>query len=274
MDEHWIGFDAERDGAHAVITVDLAYTEVAPDDRRPHLVRVTVGFNAVQDDGLPDPADLAPVNALEDPLLAQLEASGAALVGRVATQGVRHFFFYTPDPDASEAAAASALRAAKDRQVEIEASHDPEWAAYTDYLLPTAPEFRRSQDAEVVRALEEAGDPLEVPRPVDHFIYFAEQAPRDEFAEEAREAGFEVELLDAEDAEGDDEPHGLRLRRDDPVDLDSISAVTIELDEAAEEAGGRYDGWEAFVINPDGTMAMDDLEDDDEDEDESNARDI
>lgn len=267
MDEHWIGFDAERDDALALITVDLAFTEVAPDDRRPHLVRVTIGFNAVLESGLPDASDLDAVNALEDPLLARMEATGAAMVGRVITDGRRHFFFYTPDPAASEAAAASALRGVKDREVAVEASHDPEWALYSEYLLPTGPEYRRSQDAQVVHALEEAGDPLEVPRPVDHFIFFTEQAPRDEFAQQARDAGFEVELLEAEAGLDDEEPYGVRLRRDDPVDLDSISAVTIELDEAADNAGGRYDGWEAVVVNPDGTMAMDPDEDEDEDED-------
>lgn len=259
MDEHWIGFDAERDDALALITVDLAFTEVAPDDRRPHLVRVTIGFNAVLESGLPDASDLDAVNALEDPLLARMEATGAAMVGRVITDGRRYFFFYTPDPAASEAAATSVLRAVKDRETEVEVAHDPEWEVYSEYLLPSGPEFRRSQDAQVVRALEHAGDALEVPRPVDHFIYFAEQPPRDAFARQAREAGFEVEMLEADNVADDDEPYGLRLRRTDPVDLDSISAITIELDEAADHAGGRYDGWETIVVNSDGTpMEVDD----------------
>jgi uncharacterized protein (TIGR01619 family) len=250
MEENWIAYFRMIDNSPAVIGVDLAYAENGPDEERPTAVQVTLGFLETQENGLPQGDEFEKLERVEDELLAAMATTGAVFIGRRSHGGQREFFFYGPRGDAARAAAAGVVDGYADREPSVDIADDAEWEFYFEELLPDVVEMRRVLDEMVIEQLVEAGDPLNVPRPVSHFIYFPDAASRDAFASSAADAGFTTEAFDDDEPEPEDEDerYGVKLDREDAVDLDSINEVTTDLTLAAEEAGGRYDGWEAMVV--------------------------
>lgn len=250
MTENWIAFARLMDdNAPAVIGVDLQFAESAPDEERPRALRVALGFLSTNDNGLPrGEEEYEALERIEDRVLEEAGRSGAVFVGRRSYQGSRDLYFYTPQGDAAAAAVAGVLRDITDRPTEADTVDDPQWEFYLEQLLPDEAELRRVMDEAVVEQLEEAGDPLSVPRPVTHFVYFADAAARDAFAARAAEQGFRPEAFEDEDPDDEDERFGLSLEREDAVELEAINEVTTDLALAAEEAGGRYDGWETEIV--------------------------
>jgi len=251
MIENWVVYGREIDEAPSITGVDLQFADSAPDEERPTALRVAVSFLEMDESGLPRGDEFEAMEGVEEMLVEALEPTGAVLVARRSHEGERAFYFYGPRGDAARAAAEGALAGLAGRESSVQAATDPDWSVYFDDLLPDAMELRHFFDEMVVAQFEQAGDPLVVPRPVTHFIYFTDAADRDRFAAAAEANGFKTEAF--EDEEGEDgETVGLRLERDDAINLEHITEVTGGLMMVAEEAGGRYDGWEAMVIQPGG----------------------
>ena len=101
-------------------------------------------------------------------------------------------------------------------------------------------------------ALEAEGDTGEVPRPVDHWCWFAAPEDRATVAEAMAAQGFAV--VAAPDDENPVAPlrYGLHLRRTDPVWWQAIDEITDAFVDALEGMDAQYDGWESPVVRPDG----------------------
>ena len=122
---------------------------------------------------------------------------------------------------------------------------DPEWKYYREFLFPTPTQWLWINNRDLVRTFEQKGDPLSVPRPVEHLAYFSDQVARDRFAREATEQGFMIRLLEPETEAA---PLGAQATRDDAIDLNSIHLVSRSVQSLAERLGGEYDGWGAPLI--------------------------
>jgi len=102
------------------------------------------------------------------------------------------------------------------------------------------------KNIKVITKLSEAGDKLDKPRQLDHWIYFESEANRVRFIQYARKEKFKVERTDK--LKDRERPYLLQISRIDRVDMPSISQITAELRKQAELYKGKYDGWETFVI--------------------------
>lgn len=99
----------------------------------------------------------------------------------------------------------------------------------------------------VIESLEESGDKLEVPRKVEHWLYFENTKMLKRFVKAIKKEGFSVEEESTEmDEDGKYMPSIYRI---DTVDFESINEVTDLLVEVSEKYEGQYDGWETIVIN-------------------------
>jgi len=123
---------------------------------------------------------------------------------------------------------------------------DRAWKYYIDFLFPNNAVQEYMRNIKVVVKLSEAGDKLDKPRQVDHWIYFESEANRERFIQYAIKEKFKVEKRDK--LKDRDLPYLLQISRVDRVDMPSISLVTVELRKQAELYKGKYDGWETVVI--------------------------
>ncbi|MHC4832154.1 MAG: DUF695 domain-containing protein [Planctomycetota bacterium] len=236
------------DDGLASIVLNLQFGPVAPVETLPVLLHVRVGFHG-ETTPLPTPPvpEQEALMHLEGALRNALaEQAGAIYVGRVTLCEHRNFAFYAPaDSELAEVVAGVQRELGPEHMLEAYQEDDPEWKYYKEFLSPTPSQWLWINNRDLVRTFEQKGDALSVPRPVEHFAYFPGQAARDQFAQEATERGFVINLLEPE-READ--PLGAKATRDDPIDLNSIQLVSRSLQTLVEEVGGEYDGWGAPLI--------------------------
>lgn len=106
-------------------------------------------------------------------------------------------------------------------------------------------------DRGVCAALTSHGDSLTLAREIDHWAHFPDEASRARFVERVRELGYAIRSL-SEDPRWKP-PFIAQVWRVDRPAAESIDEITLSLHRAAEEAGGKYDGWESPVIRDSGS---------------------
>lgn len=257
MAENWKIYTLDLDGAPATCLIDIEQIESAPDESRPvcHLLRVP--FKDGGEAGYGDQGERDALAEREEQVFADVNRkTGAVLVASVRGGGQIDHWLYSSKKQ-SELVGKLLGEAFPGYEVEVAANEDPEWEHYLDQLLPDEEGWQEIGNGDVVAAMAESGDPLVVPRPVEHLAYFKEEADARVFASAMETEGFEVtgiELGDEgmEENEGDGAPWLVDFKRVEPVTLEEINAVTGWLVGKAREHGGGYDGWQAEVRDSEG----------------------
>jgi hypothetical protein len=129
---------------------------------------------------------------------------------------------------------------------ETGSTFQPEWEQYL-MLYPSETNLERMQNRRVLEALAEEGDAHEVPRKVDHWLYFGDEASRAACRETLVAIDFAVEDEGMVEENAGDLPYVLVVSRVDSVDTHTINGITLELQRLAGEYCARYDGWECEV---------------------------
>lgn len=241
-DDEWDFYPCRVDDAPASVFLNLAYRDEKPEGAD------TLYYAGLQilepgDHGLGIEPDAEELRDLEDAITERAGVHGFRFVGRLRNHGDWQLTFYGPDgrePKLEELVVA-ALEGS-DRGYRVGSKSDPGWSYYDEFLLPDAERWQWIMDRRVVQQLAEHGDHLQTARPVDHFVQFSSAKQRGEFVTAARERGFVAEEVESEDG-----VYSVELVRMDPVTLDHIHGVVMELIELAEVHGGDYDGWGAPI---------------------------
>ncbi len=199
------------------------------------------------DHGMGGPEDAEALWALEDTITAQAKEAGLTYVGRLRNHGDWQLTFYGPSgkEERLEEIIVEAL-ASGERGYRVGSKEDADWNYYEDFMLPDAERWQWIMDRRVVQQLESRGDPLDVPREVDHFIAFPDADKRDVYARAAEALGFRPSPANPDQAA--ELPFGISLHRDDAVNLNHIHEVVMTLSDLADEHGGDYDGWGCVLV--------------------------
>ena len=96
--------------------------------------------------------------------------------------------------------------------------------------------------------LQEAGDPLSQPRPIEHWAYFKSTKARSVFQDSLKRYSFEPIGYDT--LAQSPMPYGIHFVRQDSIHTPYIHDLTWGLTQLAEGLGGAYDGWETIVVKP------------------------
>lgn len=251
MDGDWDFYLGQVNNSLASIFVDLEARSSAPDARRPWLLWVFVQMRAPREDGLSSSEEAPTLNEIEDRVTAALSAScNACNVGRITSAGRRELYYYAPSSEEIEATVTRAMSTYPGYGCEVGSQRDEEWSQYLELLYPSPAEYQVIQNRRVVESLVQHGDPLTVPRPVRHWVYFSTMEQRTAFVDRVRQEGFTVPAERMSEDPAGDGPFGASLERVDNVDQHSIDQVVLALHALAAECGGEYDGWETQVIEP------------------------
>lgn len=246
--EDWDYYICDLDGETAGVFLNLALAGQAPDVERRVSLRIATPLIDPDENGLTDGQsdDAARLeDDLEETLRARLDA---VYIGRITHSGLREFYFYASGSQGVLEAAREVQQRHPQYKLEAGSAADPKWEQYLQVMYPTPEVLRSMRNQKVLAALMDHGDDLTKPRPVDHVVYFGSTEARHEFRRKAAELGFAVRReLNAEDEEDREQPFGLILWRQQPVDPASIDAATSQLERLAAEVHGTYDGWECPV---------------------------
>ncbi len=255
MSENWMPILRHDESGPRSLMTNVRFRDEgsSPDPTRPLAVCVNLPFQNPDDHGMGETSEMELIDREIDRLALRIlsEASGV-YVGRVRGQGRVRLWFYAPE--SSQHAIETLARAAfKSRVIGFEIHRDPQWSNY-QAMLPSDDEHQRVMDQMVINQLAQHGDPLSVPRDVQHFAYFGDDASARQFADKLKMEGFRITIEEAaEPAPGAE--ICVIANRDDPATPEAIMPITSRLLALAKEHGGVYDGWEAQLIRKRGGLA-------------------
>jgi hypothetical protein len=243
MSDNWDTYFTYIDNKPASFLLDLEPWKNGANEMFVHLYQLSINLNEPNENGLTCNKEAAVLYAIEDSINDSLDDSNYMFVGRITTDGMRGFFYYTDSMDVSklESIAAKFLEKYKYSINCIEEKKPREF--YHEFLYPNKSNWHRMTNRHLADKLIELGDNLEKSRTVNHWIYFNSAESRNLFKEKVQKDGFQIEDQDTQDNK-----YSLRISRNDFVQLHSISDVTDYLVSAADEYNGDYDGWETKVI--------------------------
>ena len=246
LPQNWDFFMCRIEGAPASIRTNLALIEVAPLEGLTQRLQFCIKMKNPRPDGLSSNEEYPILCDIEDAIGDKAESTGAVSAGVVKSEGFLELWFYTQNAEALAKTCEEALQAFEGYQSGYNIAEDPEWEDYFDFLYPDEFSYQTMQNRKVLMQLEKNGDKMEVPREIDHFIYFKEAAQQQAFAKEAEAKGFKVRFNDDEfvedrKAEGKEYPYMVEATREDsPLAIDDIVWDLLEL---ASPFEGNYDGW-------------------------------
>lgn len=244
MEQDWGHYFTQINGQPASILLDLNATSESLRAQRPFLCRLAVQCVAPDTDGWPGDHEFDRLNEIEERVTESLaQTQNGQFVGTATYDRKRILFFYLAEQAGTEAAIQIGCKDFPDYPWRHTLSEDPDWRGYFDFLYPNEEEMQSLQNERVLQNLLEAGDTLEASRRVDHWLYF----PSAEALQRCKASMSDLNYRIDEEREQDGE-WCLQIYREDSVEPASIDAATIELFRLAKEAGGKYDGWETFVV--------------------------
>lgn len=247
MSDEWDFYFARVNDALSSIFVDLGIRAEVPIEKRPWLLWVWIQLQAAKPDGLSTNEEARKLNEIGEALDSMVSPTcGAQLVGRITGNGRREYYFYAAEPGELTASVANAMKAFPDYKYETGSTFQPEWEQYL-MLYPSETNLERMQNRRVLEVLAEQGDSHEIPRKVEHWLYFGDEASRAACRETLLAIDFAVEDEGMAEEEGGDMPYALVVSRTDSVDSHTINGITLELLRLAGEYSARYDGWECPV---------------------------
>lgn len=248
MSDEWDFYFARVNDAVSSIFVDLGIRADVPVEKRPWLLWVWVQLQAAKPDGLATNEEARLLHEIGEVLDSMVSATcGAQLVGRITGNGRREFYFYATEPGELTASAAAAMKEFPVYKYETGSTFQPDWDQYL-MLYPSDTNLERMQNRRLLEALAEQGDAHDMPRKVEHWLHFADEATRAACRETLIAIDFTVEDEGMSEAEGEDMPFVLVVSRTDSVDSHTINGITLELARLAGEYCARYDGWECPVM--------------------------
>ena len=254
MSDDWDFYFGRVNGAVSSIFVDLGVRPDVPLEKRPWLLWVFVDLQSPSADGLSTQDEAPTLHAIGEALAARVPpACGAQMVGRITGNGRREFYFYGEEPGPLDEATRTAMKNFEAYGFEFGSALEPDWDQYLDLLYPSASNLQRMFNRRVLESLAEKGDVHETPRPVDHWLEFADEVARANCRETL--TAIEFQLVDEFRSEEGDLPLALVMSRVDSVDSHTINGITLELARVAEEYGGRYSGWESPAAPADSPAA-------------------
>ncbi|OLS40047.1 DUF695 domain-containing protein [Bacillus sp. MRMR6] len=245
MSENWDVYFGYIDDKVASVVIDMdIFNEINTEEYQyAHCLRLNV--KNPNEDGFPIDAEADQLGEIEESVIDFLAPRNFINVGRVTTDGVRDIIFYSSQ-DESDSIAVAAQRFIQPTGYEasiFQIEEDENWEFYFEYLYPNQYQLQHIGNRQVVGHLESSGDTLEVPRKVEHWLYFENTKMMKRFAKAVKKEGFILENETHEEGK-----YILTISRVDLVDFHSISEVTDLLVKISEQYEGEYDGWETMVI--------------------------
>jgi hypothetical protein len=244
-EEYWDSYYCRIGGVPTSVSLNLALLDDSPDPQRPTLMRVQIGALAHRDNGMPSSEEFDTLAALEDQIIELITPRSCIHLGALTSPAGRQVAFYAPADSELTAESFNFIPPSRRPADFFQAEPDEQWSFYRDFMYPNPSTLRMMHDNIVLRRLDELGDIREAERRIDHWIYFDSATAANEFADWARQNGYNAELLEVTD---DRPTPGVQLHHTSNLLPDTIYPITDSLRIQAETMHGEYDGWETFIV--------------------------
>lgn len=248
QEANWEVYLAQYEKGPGSTVVNMDIIKIAPDKTLPFLFSAGVIFTNCTGDGFPVSAEFSNLNTISDSIITLLNRLVKnTSVGTFTYQCQRREYFYVPDTAGLRQQISSLISTRFPAYTAtFNIKPDKEWEAYLTFLYPSETIMEYIKNEKVLMQLSKAGDKLDKPRQVDHWLYFKKDEDRNCFIRYANQQHYKIGTKETFPDRAF--PFKLNISRIDKVNIASISKITLELEHEAKKCHGDYDGWETFVI--------------------------
>ena len=248
--QEWNAYRSWIDDDPAVFRLNLALDEVAPIEGFSYCVRITIELKNPDENGF-STNERPQIYAIEDQILRPLQSDKDILVAVLTARGEVTWYFYSKAPEALQERLSATWDTSMGYTYQVECSEDKPWNFFLKGLYPNIYEKQTIYNREILSACQENEDQVEVPRPIEHWLYFDTEQDMLNAIEKAAALGFTVyssEKVVPEEGKEVQEDLGYCLilsKENTPIDIDGD---TWDLIDIALDTHGGYDGWETILI--------------------------
>lgn len=248
--QEWNAYRSWIDDNPAVFRLNLALDEVAPIEGFSYCVRITIELKNPDENGF-STNERPAIYAIEDQILRPLQSDKDILVAVLTVQGEVTWYFYSQAPEALQERLSATWDTSMGYTYQVECSEDKQWNFFLKGLYPNIYEKQTIYNREILSACQENEDQVEVPRPIEHWLYFDTEQDMLSAIEKAAALGFTVyssEKVVPEEGKEVQEDLGYCLilsKENTPIDIDGD---TWDLIDIALDTHGGYDGWETILV--------------------------
>lgn len=245
---YWETYLANYEKGPGSTLVNMDLKKIAPDNSKAFLFAAGVKFKNCSNEGLPAPLAFATLNKISDSIVTLVNRlKRNTLAGTFAYQCERKDYFYVTDTIGLKQEVINLInKRFPGYTPAFLIKQDMGWNAYLNFLYPNEETIEYISNQKVIMRLQKAGDKLDTPRQVDHWLYFKTESDRECFVYYAVSKKFRIE---AKEKGGNVSfPFTVHISRTDRIDLASINQLTLSLKEEAKKCKGDYDGWETVVV--------------------------
>jgi len=248
--QEWNAYRSWIDDNPAVFRLNLALDEVAPIEGFSYCVRITIELKNPDENGF-STNERPAIYAIEDQILRPLQSDKDILVAVLTVQGEVTWYFYSQAPEALQERLSATWDTSMGYTYQVECSEDKQWNFFLKGLYPNIYEKQTIYNREILSACQENEDQVEVPRPIEHWLYFDTEQDMLSAIEKAAALGFTAyssEKVVPEEGKEVQEDLGYCLilsKENTPIDIDGD---TWDLIDIALDTHGGYDGWETILV--------------------------
>ena len=248
--QEWNAYRSWIDDDPAVFRLNLALDEVAPIEGFSYCVRITIELKNPDENGF-STNERPQIYAIEDQILRPLQSDKDILVAVLTVQGEVTWYFYSQAPEALQERLSATWDTSMGYTYQVECSEDKQWNFFLKGLYPNIYEKQTIYNREILSACQENEDQVEVPRPIEHWLYFDTEQDMLSAIEKAAALGFTVyssEKVVPEEGKEVQEDLGYCLilsKENTPIDIDGDTWNLIDI---ALDTHGGYDGWETILV--------------------------
>ena len=248
--QEWNAYRSWLDDDPAVFRLNLALDEVAPIEGFSYCVRITIELKNPDENGF-STNERPAIYAIEDQILRPLQSDKDILVAVLTARGEVTWYFYSQASEALQERLSATWDSNMGYTYQVECSEDKQWNFFLKGLYPNIYEKQTIYNREILYACQENEDQVEVPRPIEHWLYFDTEQNMLSAIEKAAALGFTVyssEKVVPEEGKEVQEDLGYCLilsKENTPIDIDGD---TWDLIDIALDTHGGYDGWETILV--------------------------
>jgi len=244
MQEYWEIYMKQIDGKIASVLFNAGISVDVEKFKHiyPTIAYVKVELKEPKENGLVSQDEASEISFLEDTLEAALiKFRIGKYVGRIISDSYVTFLYYLQFTYNWQDFLDYALDEYKNYNTTTGFSDDSEWSYYKNLLFPNAKEWQIIQNHRVCKALEEKGENLEIPRVLEHKIYFTNtnKTQKEALLKKLNLEGFKI----SKDLETDG-IKGILIYRTDKPHYTNIDKITLDIIDLCEKFDASYDGWE------------------------------
>lgn len=250
MELNWGLGTIEKDGKIYIVRVALLDDDFPKSDY-PHRLTISWQYEPADDNGLPSSELNTLMTELEELVDKALEPGEfGLLITSILGDGSRQWHWHTKDSDETVERINAELGERTDFDVSLGISEDPDWTQYEKamglYEIAEKDELiEESMDLQLLEILRENGSDMTKPHHTIHYFYMPDKRSATAVANELKADGMTIARVDRME-EGE---WACVMETYAIPETAAVLATSERLRALAESHGGRYDGWEAGVVN-------------------------